>query len=362
MQDPPPPHEAALPHQQSKRIIQLLYPNGAGIHNFQDADNNIPAASPSNPNDRAIADDYHSVTDGALESRSAERRSEDALLKRGVSNPEDKDVEDYSGSSDTIGDGNKHNLRAQRDLSLGRNSSSTIEDVENEERGTTQTNHANQARDLEKGATELKNYNKFNQDGEDRRRAQWKNNIVGWNGPNDPQNPKNWKKSKKYTTTVLYSGMTLCITFASSVFSSATVVTAEKYGVSNEVMTLGTSLFVLVGAHFQHHSNPTLTKFTVSGFRLRPNNLGTPLGTLWATVSPLLRISRLRYLSNPRRCSPKHRNDHALSVPSRFVWVGTVGHNRRNTGRFLGSCRKRFCPWPFLRRYVHWTCGRTYHW
>ena len=140
MQNPPPPQEAALRHQQSKRITQLLYPNGAGIHNFQDANNNIPAASPSNPNDRAIADDYYSVTDGALKSRPAERRSENALLKRGVSNPKDKDVEDYSDSSDTIGDGHKHNFRAQRDL--------------------------------EKGATELKNHDKFNQDGEDRRRAQ----------------------------------------------------------------------------------------------------------------------------------------------------------------------------------------------
>lgn len=39
--------------------------------------------------------------------------------------------------------------------------------------------------------------------------------------------------------------MTFCVTFASSVFSTAAVVTAEKFGVSEEVMILGTSLFVL---------------------------------------------------------------------------------------------------------------------
>lgn len=33
--------------------------------------------------------------------------------------------------------------------------------------------------------------------------------------------------------------MTFCLTFASSVFSTATMVTAKLYGVSNEVMTLG---------------------------------------------------------------------------------------------------------------------------
>ena len=70
--------------------------------------------------------------------------------------------------------------------------------------------------------------------------------LEQWDGPTDSQNPVNWPLSKKYTTTVLYSTMTFCITFASSVFSTATFVTAKEFGVSNEVMILGTSLFVLV--------------------------------------------------------------------------------------------------------------------
>jgi DHA1 family multidrug resistance protein-like MFS transporter len=39
--------------------------------------------------------------------------------------------------------------------------------------------------------------------------------------------------------------MTVCVTFASSVFSTAHKQTARKFGVSEEVMVLGVSLFVL---------------------------------------------------------------------------------------------------------------------
>lgn len=59
-------------------------------------------------------------------------------------------------------------------------------------------------------------------------------------------NPHNWPKSKKYRVTVLYAILTFVLTFSSSIFSTATVVTSEEFGVSTEVMTLGTSLIVLV--------------------------------------------------------------------------------------------------------------------
>lgn len=39
--------------------------------------------------------------------------------------------------------------------------------------------------------------------------------------------------------------MTICVTFASSVFSTATKVTGKKFHVSSEVMVLAVSLFVL---------------------------------------------------------------------------------------------------------------------
>ena len=73
-------------------------------------------------------------------------------------------------------------------------------------------------------------------------------NLVDWDGPDDPDNPQNWTRSRKWVITVVLSIMSFSISFASSVFSTATAVTSEKFGVSNVVMTLGTSLFVLVGA------------------------------------------------------------------------------------------------------------------
>jgi hypothetical protein len=70
-------------------------------------------------------------------------------------------------------------------------------------------------------------------------------NLIEWDGPEDPENPMNWPAKKKWIVTVTLGLMTFCVTFASSVFSNATVPVAELYGVSTEVTTLGTSLFVL---------------------------------------------------------------------------------------------------------------------
>ena len=73
-------------------------------------------------------------------------------------------------------------------------------------------------------------------------------NLIDWDGPDDPENPMNWTFSRKVLSTGTMATLTLVITFASSVFSTATVVVAREYGVSNEVTILGTSLFVLVCA------------------------------------------------------------------------------------------------------------------
>ncbi|KAF2465762.1 MFS general substrate transporter [Lindgomyces ingoldianus] len=58
-------------------------------------------------------------------------------------------------------------------------------------------------------------------------------NLIVWDDPSDPVNPMNWPRWKKWNVTMLL------------VFSTATVSAAKKFGVSNEVMVLGTSLFVL---------------------------------------------------------------------------------------------------------------------
>lgn len=68
--------------------------------------------------------------------------------------------------------------------------------------------------------------------------------YVDWDGPEDPENPQNYGNLRKWIITLMMSSMTVWITFASSVFSAATKVTAEKFHVSTEVMILGTSLTV----------------------------------------------------------------------------------------------------------------------
>ena len=69
-------------------------------------------------------------------------------------------------------------------------------------------------------------------------------NLVDWDGKDDPENPQNYTNLRKWAITLTMSSMTVWITFASSVFSTATLVTAKEFDVSTEVMVLGTSLVV----------------------------------------------------------------------------------------------------------------------
>ncbi|KUJ06816.1 MFS general substrate transporter [Mollisia scopiformis] len=69
--------------------------------------------------------------------------------------------------------------------------------------------------------------------------------IVGWDGPDDPHNPMNFPRSKKWRITMVTALITFVVSFASSVFSTATTVTALEFDVSLEVMILGVSLYVL---------------------------------------------------------------------------------------------------------------------
>lgn len=70
-------------------------------------------------------------------------------------------------------------------------------------------------------------------------------NIIVFDGPNDQLNPQSLPVWLKWVYAVLLGLITFVATFASSVFSTATEVTAREFGVSQEVMTLGTALFVL---------------------------------------------------------------------------------------------------------------------
>ncbi|KAK5108664.1 hypothetical protein LTR62_008069 [Meristemomyces frigidus] len=69
--------------------------------------------------------------------------------------------------------------------------------------------------------------------------------IVEWDGPDDPENPMNMSTARKWWITMISACMTFVVSFGSSVFSTATVVTAEEFGASSEVMILGVTLYVV---------------------------------------------------------------------------------------------------------------------
>jgi DHA1 family multidrug resistance protein-like MFS transporter len=128
--------------------------------------------------------------------------------------------------------------------------SSSAEEKDVEKRSSVQTNRSHPY-ERERGTNECeKEYSSPVTDVENRQIPSIRHeestdpNLVTWNGPDDPEMPMNFPTWKKWIYTCTFGAMTFCITFASSVFSTATLATAEEFGVSVEVMTLGTSLFV----------------------------------------------------------------------------------------------------------------------
>ena len=69
--------------------------------------------------------------------------------------------------------------------------------------------------------------------------------VVEFDGHEDPTHPQNWPTKKKLLIAAILAFDSLAATFGSSVFSSATLVVARQYHVSQEVGTLATSLYVL---------------------------------------------------------------------------------------------------------------------
>lgn len=72
--------------------------------------------------------------------------------------------------------------------------------------------------------------------------------LITWNLPYDPENPQQWSPRRRWAITLTLGGMTWVVSFASSVFSTATRATAEEFHVSTEITTLGTSLYILVSS------------------------------------------------------------------------------------------------------------------
>ena len=69
--------------------------------------------------------------------------------------------------------------------------------------------------------------------------------VVEFDGPDDPLHAQNWPLRKKIITAAMLGYTTMTSAFTSSIFSSATMVVASKYGVSQEVGLLGTTFYVL---------------------------------------------------------------------------------------------------------------------
>lgn len=69
--------------------------------------------------------------------------------------------------------------------------------------------------------------------------------VVEFDGPDDPIHPQNWTFKKKLTIAAILSYTSLSSTFTSSIFSASTRAFAQYWGVSLEVATLGTSLYVM---------------------------------------------------------------------------------------------------------------------
>lgn len=70
--------------------------------------------------------------------------------------------------------------------------------------------------------------------------------VVDWHGEDDAGNPQNLSVTRKALISISLAMYALTTTFASSVFSAASGVMAEEFGVSRETMVLGgTSLFMV---------------------------------------------------------------------------------------------------------------------
>jgi Ca2+/H+ antiporter len=68
--------------------------------------------------------------------------------------------------------------------------------------------------------------------------------VVSWIDQ-DPRNPQNYSELKKWSITALVAIATLAVAFVSSAYSGGAQEVIMEFGCSQEIFTLGISLFVL---------------------------------------------------------------------------------------------------------------------
>jgi hypothetical protein len=189
--------------------------------------------------------------------------------------------------------------------------------------------------------------------------AQGDSNLIVWNGPNDPENPMNWPLLKKWIITVTFGLITFCVTFASSVFSTATKATSIEFEVAPEVTILGTSLFVL-GYAF----GPLVGRISKQAICATAANLvgmGPRLRDLWSKIANVLWLYSFCYLPDPSRRRSKSRDHYALSFLRRRLCMRSFSYRGRCFGRLLGSSRKRYCCRYIRRSNFRGPSSRSHH-
>ncbi|KAF2837454.1 MFS general substrate transporter [Patellaria atrata CBS 101060] len=93
-------------------------------------------------------------------------------------------------------------------------------------------------------------YTHFPQDDDDRvgdscERGSEKEFEVGWDGDSDPMNPRSMSKLRRWSIVVVVSLSSLCVTCASSLYTSIYGQVVPEFHTSRLVATLGLSLFVM---------------------------------------------------------------------------------------------------------------------
>ena len=68
---------------------------------------------------------------------------------------------------------------------------------------------------------------------------------VTWDGDNDPFNPRSFGRARKWVIVLIVSMSSLCVTCTSSLYTSTYGQLTQEFHVSEEVATLGLSLFVI---------------------------------------------------------------------------------------------------------------------
>lgn len=87
--------------------------------------------------------------------------------------------------------------------------------------------------------------------------------IVDWL-PDDPENPQTWNDMYKWFLTLFVAVATLAVSFCSSAYTGAINGLLQDYGASDEIATLGISLFVLGFALGEFTLLPFVQTFSIS--------------------------------------------------------------------------------------------------